>query len=359
MRALDGRVIVVTGVTSGIGRATARRLVAGGATVVGVARDADRLHQVAGELPGLEPEVCDLTDARQRSLLVARVLGRHPAVDGLVNNAAVGWQGMVADMGLADLERLVATNVVAVLDLTRMLLPGMLARGDGDIVMVTSVLAWMAAPPLTVYAATKAAVEAFADGLRREVWRQGVRVHIVRPGPVATEFMARSVGVRPREGDPRVRSAPGVAPARVAAAIERSLCASHPRRETVPRLLSVTQAVRVQPVRALADLAATVAGGRLVQLGRMLTRQRAPGRSWQRIPAPAVTTRKENARAQAARAQAAGTQPARGQRARRQPVRPEPARQEAARKRAARKPAGRRPLVRGANRLVPVRRPDR
>lgn len=279
MRSVADRVIVVTGATSGIGQETARRLAAAGATVVAVARDLERLRLLARELPGLEIEPCDLADADRRADLIDRVLRRHGAVDGLVNGAAVGWQGEVVEMSRDDLERLYATNTVAVLDLCRMLLPGMIVRGDGDIVVISSVLAWMAAPPLTVYGSTKAAVEAFADGLRREALRHGVRVHVVRPGPVATEFLVRSVGWRPRARDLPVAPAPGVSPTRVAVAIERCLRSSYPRRQTVPRVLAATQIVRLQPIRPIADAATAALAGPLVRFGRALANNRMRSRT--------------------------------------------------------------------------------
>jgi NADP-dependent 3-hydroxy acid dehydrogenase YdfG len=200
-RDLSHRTALVTGVTSGIGRATAEALLAQGVRVAGCARDAERLQLVARALPGLVPLPCDVQDAAARDRLVrdatAALGGR---LDVLVNNAGVGPVGAVVEQSAEDVERTFATNATAVVDLTRLVLPDMVARGDGDVVVVSSSAIWATLPPLTVYAASKHAVDGFVTGLRREVRGKGVRVHSVNPGFVATEFLARAAGDHPAEG---------------------------------------------------------------------------------------------------------------------------------------------------------------
>src|SRR4051812_27329231 len=258
-----GRVIIVTGASAGIGRVTAERLARAGATVVACARDDERLRQVAAKTPGIEPRRCDVTSAQERAALVDGVLARHGRIDALVNNAGIGWEGLVEEMESGDIEQLVNTNVTALIDLTRLVLPGMLERGSGHIVMTSSSAGWFSFPPLTVYAATKFAVEGFVEGLRREVWRQGVVVSTVNPGPVATEWLARSQGFRPTEHDAQVRRNPGVPPHWVAAAIERSLRRPYRPTAAAPRVVGLIKLFQVPPLRTVADLLLKSSASRL------------------------------------------------------------------------------------------------
>lgn len=274
MSAMQGRVVVVTGASSGIGRATAERFVRAGATVVGCSRDAQRL-QAAGTDVGMSVVRCDLTVAAEREALVTRVLAEHGRIDVLVNNAGLGWTGLVEDMGADDVERLYATNVVAPVDLTRLVLPGMLTRGDGDVVVVSSGAAFVSIPPLTVYCSTKYAVDGFVEGLRREVAGRGVRVHSVNPGPVRTEWLARSRGVQPAEGDGERRLSPGVPASWVAAAVERSVSRAWSRTASVPRVVGLGRLLAVQPLRSVVDVAVGAGAVRLAARGRALAQQKA------------------------------------------------------------------------------------
>jgi short-subunit dehydrogenase len=275
-RALSGRVAVVTGVTAGIGRALARRLVAAGASVLGCARDEQRLETVAAELPGLDTMRCDVTDGAQRAALVRGAIERFGRIDVLVNNAGLGYLGAVVDMTAEDVERVVATNTTALIDLTRLVLPGMLRRHDGDVLMVSSTAAWVSLPPLTAYAASKRAVDGFVEGLRREVGPHGIRVHSVNPGPVATEFHARALRLRPREDDPGVRPAAGIGPDRVARRAVRELRAGRGRTVAVPRALGLARLLGLPPVTYAADLGIRRASGLLARLGPAAAHRRAP-----------------------------------------------------------------------------------
>ncbi|HMA46397.1 MAG TPA: SDR family NAD(P)-dependent oxidoreductase, partial [Frankiaceae bacterium] len=162
---------------------------------------------------------------------------------------------------------------------TRLVLPGMLERRDGDVVMVSSTSAWLSVPPLTVYSSTKYAVDGFVEGLRREVWARRVRVHNVNPGPVRTEWLAlaRSRGQRPGEGGPESRTSPGVPPGWVAVAIERSLCRPWSRTVAVPRLLGLTRVLGVQPLRGAVDLVTGLTAGSLSAAARRQAVERTPG----------------------------------------------------------------------------------
>jgi NAD(P)-dependent dehydrogenase (short-subunit alcohol dehydrogenase family) len=255
-RPFDERVVVVTGASGGIGRATAVRLAERGARVVACARDTSRLRRLAIEVPGIEVRRCDVRSPAERAAFVDGVLARHGRVDALVNNAGVGWEGLVEDMDYADVERLVTTNVTALIDLTRLVLPSMIEARSGDIVLVSSVSGFVSLPPQTVYCATKYAVEGFAEGLRREVWRRGVRVHTVNPAPVRTEWLARSRGWEPPAGSPEANLSAGVPVAWVAAAVERCLSRPWPRSAAVPRILGLARMLTLPPLRQVVDAVA-------------------------------------------------------------------------------------------------------
>jgi short-subunit dehydrogenase len=248
-----GTVVVLTGASAGIGRDTAVRLARKGATVVGAARDLDRLKALAAETPGVEPVRCDVAVAADRAALVEGVLERHGRIDALVNNAGLGRQSLLEDLPLEQIEELYAVNVVGLIDLCRLVLPSMLAARSGNIVNVSSMAGYVTTPPFGVYASTKSAVNGFTDALRREVRARGVRVHLILPGPVKTEWLPRAQGFEPLPGSPENRFG-GVPAWWVAAAIERCLTRPWPRTAAVPRVLGAGRLVHVTGVRQAVDL---------------------------------------------------------------------------------------------------------
>lgn len=253
LRSVRGKVVVLTGASAGIGRDTAVRLAARGAIVVGAARDLARLEALAAEAPGVEPVRCDVAVAADRAALVSGVLARHGRIDALVNNAGLGWEGLVEDMPASMAEYLWAVNVVGLVDLCRLVLPSMLAARSGDIVNVSSMAGHATFPPFSVYCATKAAVNGFTDALRREVRFRGVRVHLILPGPIATEWLPRSQGYEPAPGSPEARFG-GFPAVWVARAIERCLTRPWARTAAVPRVLGAGRVLHVTGVRQAADV---------------------------------------------------------------------------------------------------------
>ena len=273
---LTGKVAVVTGVTAGIGREITAGLLEQGARVLGCARDGRRLAEVAEKLPGLETVTCDVRSAADRARLVATALDRFGRVDILVNNAGLGYVGAVVDMTADDLQRIVDTNVTGLMDLTRLVLPQMIERGDGDVLMVSSAAVWLSMPPLTAYAASKFAVNGFVEGLRREVASHGVRIHSVNPGFVQSEFLARALHARPEEGDAGVEDSPGIAPERVARVALRQLRKPRGRTVAVPRYMALGRLVGVPPFTHAVDLGVRVMSRRLERFGREIAHARTP-----------------------------------------------------------------------------------
>ena len=187
---LAGKTAVVTGASSGIGEAAVRLLAREGCNVVLAARREDRLKALAAELGERALAApADVTDPAACAALVARTLERFGSLEILVNNAGLGLYGSIADGDPEDWRKMFDVNVLGVLYVTRAAVRQMLRQGAGDVVFVSS-LAGRRVPRAdgTVYAATKHAVNAVAEGLRMDVHEKGIRVINVEPGLVRTEF---------------------------------------------------------------------------------------------------------------------------------------------------------------------------
>lgn len=183
---LRGRVAIVTGASSGIGRATAHAFARAGAAVVLAARREERLQAVATELSAYDaPMLVVPTDvSREDDLdaLVARALACFGRIDVLVNNAGIAAGGPFETLPPARLEQLFQTNLYGPLRLTQRVLPTMLEQGSGHIVNVSSGTARSFWPGLAAYATTRAGLTVFSQTLRRELLGTGVRVSVVMPG---------------------------------------------------------------------------------------------------------------------------------------------------------------------------------
>ncbi len=173
---------LVTGASSGIGAATVRQLCAAGWTVTAVARRAERLEELAAET-GCLGVVLDVTDRAG-----VADLGASSAFDLVVNNAGLGRaMGAIWEASDDDIDRTIDTNVTAVVNVVRAVVPGMIARKRGHIVNMSSVLA-LYPGPAALYGATKGAVRALSQDLRHELQGTGIRVTEICPGRVSTEF---------------------------------------------------------------------------------------------------------------------------------------------------------------------------
>lgn len=210
------RVALVTGASSGIGRAVAERLAGAGATVVVHGRDATRTAEVA-RLVGGQGVLGDLAAPGGAAAVVADAVSRHGGVDVLVASAGTGWSGPFTTMDPEAITALVAADLTAQIELVHAVLPGMLQRGRGHLVLLGSIAGRTGVAGEAVYAACKAGVDVFAASLREELHGTGVGVTVVVPGAVETPFFAR----RGRPYDRRVpRPVPAAAVAdRVVAAV--------------------------------------------------------------------------------------------------------------------------------------------
>lgn len=214
---VGGRVALVTGASSGIGRATARALATGGADVCLVARRRDRLQELAVELrrAGARTAVhaLDLTDEGAAETVVGGCIAELGLLDLLVNCAGQGAHLPLREVDAALARALFEINVVAPLLLMRAALPGMAARHDGLIVNIGSNAARMGRPNVGVYAATKSALETLSVSARVELAELGIRVLIVSPGRTRSEFGATARRMDVAGAPPAAGLSPGGGPA--------------------------------------------------------------------------------------------------------------------------------------------------
>ncbi len=211
---LDGAVALVTGGSSGIGAAAARALAAAGARPLIAGRDPARLQAVAQETGGLAL-AADLAAADGPAELAeaARQAAGPGGIDVLVNNAGIGWAGPIEQMTAEQAASLIAVDLTAPIQLTRLLVPGMVARGHGHVVFVSSIAGATGVRGEAVYSAVKAGLGCFAESIAYELAGRGVGVSVIVPGVIDTPFFER----RGRPYDRR-RPAP-LPPQRVARAL--------------------------------------------------------------------------------------------------------------------------------------------
>lgn len=191
MKRLRGRRALVTGASSGLGVDFARQLGAAGCNLVLVARRQDRLSEVRDEVKdahGVEVDVipADLSAAGARQELFARLEGKD--VDVLVNNAGYGIYGAFADVEWERTGNMLQLDVVALVHLTRLFLPGMVERGFGRVLQVSSIAAYQPSPTYAAYGAAKGFVLSFGEALNYELKGTGVCCTVLSPGNTATAF---------------------------------------------------------------------------------------------------------------------------------------------------------------------------
>jgi NADP-dependent 3-hydroxy acid dehydrogenase YdfG len=191
-RALEDKVVAVTGASSGIGEATALACAAEGAAVSLAARRSERIEALAariGEQGGRAVAVtADVSEEEEARNFIERTHGELGRIDVLVNNAGVMLLGPIGEASTEEWRRMIGVNVFGVLYCTHAALPYMREQGSGHILTVSSVAGRVARLGSGVYNLTKFGVGAFSESLRQEVAPQGIRVTLVEPGMVATEL---------------------------------------------------------------------------------------------------------------------------------------------------------------------------
>jgi uncharacterized protein len=207
---LTGCSALITGASAGIGREFARQLAGRAGSLVLVARRLERLEELRDELTKKDPNLnvhvraADLSQAGAVDELCAWLNQEGIAIDFLINNAGLGDRGSFATAEPERVREMVAVNIVALTTLTRALLPSMLEKKRGAILNVSSIAGFLPIRKFAVYAASKAYVTSFSEGLRAEVRKKGIVVTALCPGPVATEFssVAQRADGKPEMGSP-------------------------------------------------------------------------------------------------------------------------------------------------------------
>jgi NADP-dependent 3-hydroxy acid dehydrogenase YdfG len=204
MESLQDQVVVITGASAGIGRATARELLGVGARVVLGARRRDRLDAIESEFPERVAAVeMDVRVPGDSERLIETALQRFGRLDSLVANAGIGMYGGILDHSDEALETMLDTNIAGTVWPIRAAVPHMLETGRGDIVIVASVAGFRGGADEAVYAATKFAQVGLAGALDRELREKGIRVTTIGPAGTSTEF---AMGTGRTEDMPELRT---------------------------------------------------------------------------------------------------------------------------------------------------------
>jgi short-subunit dehydrogenase len=193
MGKLSGQVAIVTGASAGIGEAAARLLAREGATVVLAARRLERLDHIKQEIESTGGRAvsvaCDVTMSEDRERLVSEAVKVNGRIDALINNAGYGQRGPIEIVPVDSIRQNFETNLFSLIALTQLVIPVMRDQGSGRIINISSVAGRIARPLSSVYDATKHALEAISDGMRGELALFGIKVIVIEPGFIITEFL--------------------------------------------------------------------------------------------------------------------------------------------------------------------------
>jgi short-subunit dehydrogenase len=234
---MNGRVVLITGASSGIGRAAALAFAGAGYHTVGIARRADRLERLAKDICALPaprgdflPVVGDVTQCSAVESAVLQTLDRFGRLDILIANAGIGLRSALIEASWQDIETLMHVNIDGVLHSIRAAVPAMQRSGGGHIMIVSSVVASIPSPYAACYSASKAFISNLAQAIRVELKPHNIHVSDFRVGRTATEFNENRLG----RGKRRPSRIPSMQPEQVAQAM--LVCAQRPRGVVVVRL---------------------------------------------------------------------------------------------------------------------------
>ena len=192
---VDGASVLLTGASSGIGAALAPMLAEAGARVALVARREDRLLEVLERCqphaPGSQIWICDLDDPGAAEECALEVEGAFGAVDILINNAAIPKRRRVTDLSVAEFQQTMRVNLESPVRMTLSLLPGMLERGRGSIVNVSSLGGRLGITHETAYCAAKFGLSGWSEAMALDLWDTPIEVRLIQPGPIDTEIWDR------------------------------------------------------------------------------------------------------------------------------------------------------------------------
>ena len=193
MSLLEGKVVVITGASSGIGAASAAMFAREGCRVVLAARRQDRLDGIAAQIRASGgqalPVAMDVTQPEQIGTMVGKAIEAYGQIDILLNNAGFGRLDWLEELDpIKDIQAQLMVDLLGVILTARAVLPHMYRRRSGHIINMSSMAGWIAPPLYSIYSAGKFGVRGFSEALRREAEPLGVRVSVIYPGSVATEF---------------------------------------------------------------------------------------------------------------------------------------------------------------------------
>ncbi|MBD0383389.1 SDR family NAD(P)-dependent oxidoreductase [Paenibacillus sedimenti] len=190
---ISGKIVLITGASSGIGAVMAQHFSAKGAIPVLTARSTAKLEEIAAGLKGKHAVFpLDVTDTGQVNAVVEQIIGRFGRIDILINNAGYGIFESFVDAPLANFEEMMNVNYLGLVRCTKAVLPHMLEAGSGHIVNIASMAGKIGSAKSTGYSATKHAVLGFTNSLRQELMGSGVAVTAINPGPISTPFFDRA-----------------------------------------------------------------------------------------------------------------------------------------------------------------------
>ncbi len=196
-----GKTILITGASSGIGQALAKELAGQGAKVGAIARRAELLEKLAGEIRSnggtIETALADVANREELHAAIQQLLAKLGPVDLLIANAGVGVYSGADPLNVPGVELMMRVNYLGVVYAFEAVLPGMLARGSGHLAAVSSLAAYKGLPGSAGYCASKAAVSLYCEGLRIELAPRGVAVTTICPGFVRSEMTAKNVQPMP------------------------------------------------------------------------------------------------------------------------------------------------------------------
>ncbi len=188
----DGKVVLITGASSGIGKNIALALANYGTKLVIVARREKKLIQTTRQLRKLKikvlPIIGDIRNSDDRARIIEKSLKNFGRIDVLINNAGLGKANLFLEQSISEIDELIETNVLGLIKMSKLVIPIMKEQNEGHIINLSSSLALLPVYPFAVYCATKSAVKTFSDCIRDEVKKYGIKVSTVFPGPYDTEF---------------------------------------------------------------------------------------------------------------------------------------------------------------------------